>query len=156
MNVDLQEWANENQPKNTLLYGNGYWDQIIFIRDKIFGLMYMRKLVSDEDSVKVISTHTSKSVTLPVYQLTLANGIVITMRYNFHNWKVSISSPKYIELNVMNLFGIGDENHPVYFEGFPEDLIYGAYYYNKKNFSFELSDDYKLYTFMWIFKETIK
>ncbi len=29
--VELRQWANNNKPEDNMIYGKGYWDQIIFI-----------------------------------------------------------------------------------------------------------------------------
>lgn len=37
--MKLQEWANANKPKENLIYKEGYWDQIIFTRDNVLGVL---------------------------------------------------------------------------------------------------------------------
>lgn len=83
----------------------------------------------------VISTHFSKSVELPVVQMTRPDlGLVLTMRNNFYNWKLSVSTPKPFKADFTGLFyeypprdpgWSGDHLSSCYFEGFPEDLVYG-------------------------------
>lgn len=38
-NIQLKEWANANQPRENLIYKDGYWDQIVFVRDEVAGLL---------------------------------------------------------------------------------------------------------------------
>jgi len=88
----LQDWAKNNEPNDKLRFKNGFWPRVIFVRDIISYILFK----DHEHQVTVISTHTSKSVRLPVYQIQLPNGLIFTMRYNFHNWKISVDSPKEI------------------------------------------------------------
>ena len=83
----------------------------------------------------VISSHTSKSVELPVVQMRRPDlGLVLTMRNNFYDWKLSVSTLKPFRADFTGLFfeypprdpsWTGDCLSSVYFEGFPEDLVYG-------------------------------
>jgi hypothetical protein len=153
----LQPWANEHEPAEALIYGKRYWEQIIFVRDvltSVFARSYeqYRQL---SDNIRVIGTHRSKSVELPVYQLTLDNGVVITMRHNFYDWKVSISSPREIEMDFMSLASATYVINPVYCEGFPREVVYGSYAQNRKQFTLEIGQEHKLYTFMWVFSHHV-
>ncbi|OHB02238.1 MAG: hypothetical protein A3A96_02150 [Candidatus Zambryskibacteria bacterium RIFCSPLOWO2_01_FULL_39_39] len=154
----LQEWAETHQPAETLIYKNGYWDQIIFVRDAITPLLAK----TDEEykeiqaGMKAISEHTSKSVRLPVFRVELADGTAFTMRYNFYDWKVSVSSPRDVEADFMGLFNPNEHVHEVYCEGFPKGLVYGPYAENKRQFTIELpSGNYHLFTFFWIFAHQV-
>ena len=150
----LQVWANAHKPADNLFWKEGYWDQIMFVRDRIaniFAKSY-EEYMTIQASIVVISTHYSKSVCLPVFQLQLADGIVFTMRCNFSNWKVSVSSPRDVKANFMNLFDPNEQIHEVYCEGFPSGLDYGPYAKNKRQFTINLpSGNYHLFTFFWIF-----
>jgi hypothetical protein len=153
----LQEWADAHVPKETLLFRDGYWEQIIFVRDTI------SRVLSDshdtwidiKEGWVVINTHFTKSVELPVYQLKLKNGIVITMRENFYDWKVSIHSPRDIKMNIMGLFNPKNKIEATNCDGFPESQVYGPYAKNKRKFTFEITNNNKLYTFFWIFSHTV-
>jgi len=147
---DLQEWANENKPSETLNYKNGYWTQIMFVRDALPPLLFKSYEEGKNHLPVVISTHTSKSVKLPVFQIQLPNGLTITMRYNFHDWKLSIKSPTEVDADFMELFNPTEAHSSCYFEGFPSELVYGAYAENKAQFSISLWDDYQVFTFFWI------
>ena len=93
-NEPLQEWANANKPDDKMLWKEAFWDQIIFVRDRVAGIL-ARTYDEYRNLVCVIGTHTSKSIKCPVYRIHLdlkppAGGVDITMRYNFYNWNISI------------------------------------------------------------------
>lgn len=144
MKQDLNQWLDDNM-KGSLE------NQIMFVRYKLPELLFSSYEEAQKHQTVVIASHRSKSITLPVYQITLPGDIVITLRNNFHDWKISISSPKDVEIDVMGLFDPEKTFSSCYFEGFPEHLVYGSYAANKKQFSFELSNQYDVYTFFWIF-----
>lgn len=151
--MQLEEWASIHRPTENLMYKDGYWDQINFVNNRIeaiFGKNYEeRKEIAN--NIRVISEHTSKSVLLPVYHVKLVDGINLTMRCNFHNWIVSVKSPRVIKADFMNLCNPNKQIKSVYCEGFPEKLVYGPYSQNKKQFTVELTDSkYHLFTFLWI------
>lgn len=158
MGIQLQEWANTHQPQGDLIYKDGYWDQIVFIRDKIAGLLAKtyEEYEAIQANTRVISSHTSKSVRLPVFQVELTNGVALTMRCNFYDWKVSVSSPRDVKADFMGLFNPKDRINRTYCEGFPGELVYGSYFENKRQFTFELPPgNYHLFTFFWIFAHQV-
>lgn len=145
--VPLQDWAIAHKPADTLIYKDGYWYQIAFVRDTLV------RVFSEQEaaSVTVVSNHRSKSVCLPVFRIKLTDGTVFTMRNNFYDWKVSVSSPRDIEGNFADLFDPNKEIAGVYCEGFPSDSIYGSYAKDKRRFTIELhSDNYHIFTFFWL------
>lgn len=152
---DLQEWANANEPAENLLWGDGYWHQIIFMRDTIPSILFPSYKEAQKYKPIVISTHTSKSIRLPVYQQELKNGIKLTMRYNFYNWKISVDSPIDIEVDFLGLFDPEEKDNiqSIFCEGFPQNAVYGCYAENRRQFTVELSSDYKVFTFLWILSE---
>ena len=102
---------------------------MIFVRDKISKLL--------NAPVAVVSNHTSKSVELPVYQI-VTDNFIITMRDNFHDWKISVSTinnlPESFYILVKNLIseGIEENIHYYYFEGFRREWIYSKLHLIKK------------------------
>lgn len=156
--MQLQEWANTHQPAENLIYKDGYWKQIIFVRDKIAGLLATtyEEYKAIQANMKVVSMHTSKSVRLPVFRVELADDTTFTMRYNFYDWKVSVNSPHDVEADFMGLFDPNRRINSVYCEGFPEELVYGPYTENKRQFTIELpADNYHLFIFFWIFAHQV-
>lgn len=155
--IGLQEWSLNNQPAEDLIYKTGYWEQIYFVRDTIAGML-AETLEEYKTIVKVISSHRSKSVRLPVYRIELKDGTAFTMRDNFYDWKVSVESyldsnglPHDIDVDFTGLFDYKATIHSCYCEGFPEELVYGSYADNKSKFTIELPDNYRLFTFFWLF-----
>lgn len=161
MRTPLQQWANANKPDENLNYKGGYWSQIMFVRDRLAPLVSIGLSFEEfqDKAAFVISTHRSKSVTLPVYLLEPpGKGIKFVLRDNFYNWKVSVISERPVKVDPLMLFQADPPDDPswsgdvlasCYFEGFPGDLIFG--YYNqsdKKQFSVEIGGDYDLYVFI--------
>jgi hypothetical protein len=146
----LQEWALSNIPADNLIYKKGYWEQIMFVRDRISYLL-------PKSTIEVISTHTSKSVLLPVYKI-LWNGFTFIMRDNFHDWKISIESPYSLKgkIDFLNLFDKNKDINAVYCEGFPRELVFPPFSKNDENFTIELYDDYGVYTLFWIISQAFK
>lgn len=151
--VQLQEWANDNVPDEKLYWKDEFWTQIVFVRDRIarlFAKDYDDLCAIRENRLKVISVHRSKSVLLPVYRLELENGMAFTMRNNFYDWKVSVESPDDVSINFEDLFRQNNTIPSMYCEGFPENLVFGAFPENRRQFTVELSGDFQLYTFLWL------
>ena len=150
----LQEWAERNQPAQHLTYRDGYWQQIIFVRDRIAEILSKtyEEFETIQKNITVISTHHSKSVCLPVFRIELADGTQFTLRYNFHDWKISVNSPTYVEVDFMGLFDPTSKVSATCCEGFPEDALYGPYTMNGHKFTLELApSNENVYTFFWIF-----
>ena len=95
----------------------------------------------DEQIARVISTHCSKSINLPVVEITRADlGIRFIMRNNFYDWKLTVISENPIEGDFAGIFMTepppepeytGNGLSPVYFQGFPESLVRGYWSQNK-------------------------
>lgn len=146
----LKDWLLENTPSEDLLWKDGFWNQVNFVRSDIAGmLMSGTRLDSDtcfakySSLVQVVGTHRSKSVTLPVYLIEWEN-FRFTMRHNFFDWKVSVVAPYPLNIDFEDIF----EDAPIascYFEGMSE--VYSSYQQDKSKFSVSLSDTYALYFF---------
>lgn len=156
--VDLTTWSRVFEPKNGMSFKKGYFSQIVFVRDEVQGLLRDTYKEYADNPVMVISTHTSKSIGLPVYYIYLEKyDTQIIMRYNFYDWKVSINS-KY-EISEIEDFII-ETKKPIsklYCEGFNENQIFGRYKDNNKKFTVELPDNfYLVYTFFYFVKRSLK
>lgn len=137
-------WFIENLPKETMIYKTAAENQIYFVRDTLRNFNKISK-------IEVISTHTSKSIKLPVYHIVWENGIEMILRDNFYDWKISVESP--LELTYpINLFNnLGKKKiSSCYCEGFKEEWVFDCYENNKKKFTVELYDKYDVYTFMFL------
>lgn len=168
---ELQAWALENDPEfkpddnrkegSRPIY---FWEGsgIIFIRDDIrrYLLGTIKDSIEHEPNVMVISTHTSKSILLPVMQFTWRD-IEFTLRYNYHDWKISVRSPEPLEIDWKNLIpNDGYLMNEVYFEGFPSGLVYPSYYANDylltSQFSTMLIKKFEVWTFFWLIKNYVE
>lgn len=157
---NLQEWFEKNTPGEDLIYKNGLWTQVQIVRDVIPSILARsyEEYIGVRQQLHVISTHRSKSVLLPVFELNW-NGYRFIMRYNFYDWKVSVRTPVRdlagIDADFMNLFKLDERINLVYCEGFKEDWVYGPYSEDKRKFTCEISDNSKLFTFFWILKYNV-
>lgn len=153
----LQEWANENDPSQTdFSYKGGFWDQVIFVRDKLPDIVYRMYDGNYEVAEKVakgilaLSTHKSKSVELPVFHITLPDSTECVLRCNFYDWKVSLKTGQPISCDFAGLFDPDIEINSVYCEGFPDEWVFGPFSKNQKEFTLELGSQYEVYTFFWL------
>lgn len=151
--VDVTAWVRVNKPNENLIFADGLEKQLCFVRDELCKLLYSTDKEQDKNPPMVISTHYSKSVRLPVYQINLKKyGVEIVFRHNFYDWKVSVKSDKPLEFDTMGIFSLTEEMPAVYCEGFPKDKVYGSYDNNHSQFTIELRDYYELYTFIFLLK----
>ena len=154
----LQEWFDNNQPEEDLIYKDELWPQVQIIRDvipKVLARSY-EEFIGIKEQTRVISTHVSKSVTLPVFEINW-NGYKFVMRYNFYDWKVSVETPYGVGLDVdfMDLFNYKKKINSVYCEGFRNDWVYDSYSKNKQKFTCEIANNNYLFTFFWIVKYNV-
>lgn len=93
--VDVTAWIRVNEPDENLIYAKGLGDQVCFVRDRLCQLLRSTYEEWRDNPPLVISTHYSKSVKLPVFQINLEKyGIEMVLRYNFYDWKISVKSDK--------------------------------------------------------------
>jgi hypothetical protein len=155
----LQEWMNEHllDTDDNLLYKKAAVSQACFVRDRIHPLCAIEVEVGDgwsarydwlqAHSVEVISTHSSKSVKLPVYLIEVP-GLRLIMRNNFYDWKVSIESDVPVADVFNGLVRAGEEVPAVYCEGFDSQWVYGPYTPGAQQFTVELPSDFELWAFL--------
>lgn len=154
MNEPLQEWADAHKPPAANGWEPGYWNHIMFVRDKVAGTLCEEADHTFEELcelVKVVGTHTSKSILLPVFGIDWKRGVQFTIRYNFYNWAISVKSQKPIAWDFDGLFARGDVE--LYHEGFPADHVFGSYNQDPTQFTVSLwGGNYDLYTFFYLLK----
>lgn len=156
----LNEWCRDHIPDDKMLWKEGYFDQVNFISRQIPNILaksYEEFKKMTEEEIFVISTHMSKSIILPVYNF-VWNGWEFMLRENFYDWKISVIAPekyKDIEIDFMNIFNQEQDYSIHYFEGFNSEWVYESYKKNKQKFSFEITNNYKLFTFFWILKNYV-
>jgi hypothetical protein len=150
----LLSWLRNDEVDDKMIYKKAAERQEIFMRDDV-GVSLLKA------PVFVISEHHSKSITLPVYGVTMRNGIKIICRDNFHDWKVSVQLPKcreYGDIVVprdLVLDGYRKNISDCYFEGFKNEWVFPAFDPDddkQLKFSVEVSDEYRLYTLLYNLK----
>lgn len=162
--VDVTTWIRVNEPDEKLIYKKGQGRQVCFIRDDIMRNMFFNLENKDLNGKydhdryesfqpRVISTHHSKSVLLPVMEIELKSvGIKMVFRDNFYCWNISIESENPIEFEHKGLIN-DDSYHYCFCEGFPKDRIHGKYLEDHKKFTMYIRNDYDLYTFMFLLRD---
>lgn len=176
--VPLQEWFNTEvlDPKDAKAIaetgvrrppraGGPDDSQIMFIRDRILPLLvrdvgYEDRKRGDRQCL-VVSSHNSKSTKLPVYHIK-GDDCEVWMRGNYYDWKVSVRSSRPVE-DVLSLLsplvssGKDTAISDVYFEGFADEWIFGAWDDNPREFSIELSYSFEpLWAFMYMLTERLR
>lgn len=148
--VDVNAWMRVNKPEY-LIDEKDFVEQVIFVRDTICNLLWPNYEEWKDNPPLVISTHCSKSVKLPVYQINLEKyGIEMVLRYNFYDWKVSVKSDKPLNVYTMGLFNPTEKIPSNFCEGFPRKKIYGSYMQNQSQFTIQIASHYDLYTFIFL------
>lgn len=148
--IDLQQWAIDNEPSKEMYFYDGYWHQIMLVRDQFTSLVFGSRM-EGEGNRTVIGTHLSKSILLPVYQMVVEElGLTLVLRCNFHDWKVSVISEMPIICDFMKLFNPNDKWSTHYCEGFRSEHILPSYTESNTGFTVELANDFTLHTFLWV------
>lgn len=152
--VDVTAWIRVNEPRETLIYRKAQGEQVCFVRDVISDRLVFADMGWDEhDEPMVISHHYSKSVKLPVFQITREDlGIEFVLRCNIYDWKISVKSEKPLDFDFMGLFNPKEVVNRYCCEGFPEDKIYGSYEQNHSQFTIEIGSEYNVYAFFFLLR----
>ena len=81
----------------------------------------------------------------------LGLGWTATLRGNFHNWKVSVTSyDGPVDIDHGMLFRPADTIHPAYCEGFPKDHVFGSYAADRSRFTVEVYREHEVFTLMYL------
>jgi hypothetical protein len=105
-------------------------------------------------------------VTLPVYVIDRKDlGLTIVLRDNFYNWKLSVMSERPVLADFTGLFKVvppfepeytGNPLASVYFEGFPESLVFGYYATSDwRIWSAEIWGDNPLWTALFLLLKSV-
>ena len=150
----LLQWMRKWNIDKNLIYRQAAIDQACFLRDDICGqLLHTHPFV--------VSTHISKSVTLPVYAFTMRNGIKVICRENFYGWMLSVElpqdKPSHVDVIPEDVFECGymKDISSCYFEGFKDEWVYEGYNphnLSQRKFSFGIRSDYDFYMAMYMLK----
>jgi hypothetical protein len=144
--ISLDRWADHHQPDESLYFSDGFWNQVQFALRHLPAALGCQR-----EQVSVISSHFSKSVELPVYRIR-AHGMALTLRNNFHDWKVSVDSDAEVVGDFSGLFDSKRKVLPVYCEGFAETDVHGPFSDDRRRFTVEIADNFRLYTFLYLLR----
>lgn len=159
--VKLADWWPAHPPADELFWKDGYDHQCSFVLNTLGSVLITGGVGWSPDnlieliknSIWVISTHSSKSVKLPVFHLKHpTKGLELVMRNNFYDWKITVISDEPIVDNFYDLFNKTEKIDAVYCEGFDPSWVFGPYAENQRQFTIETSNDYALFTFFWLLK----
>lgn len=151
----LQDWAGAHQPEKDMDFAGGFWNQFTYVRDRLHRLFVTDYDQNQEQPVRVVGSHTSKSIVLPVYSIKAA-GLQILLRCNFGDWKVSVKSDRPVPDNFCHLINRAEQVHSVYCEGFSENWVFGPYSENPCHFTVEIGNKYDLYAFLYLLSEGLE
>jgi len=165
--VPLQEWISQQTVDDDMLWKGSFGHQMSFIRDELQGLIGVGLEYDDQVKLgKVISTHRSKSIVLPVVQFHRRDlGLRFTLRNNFFDWKLSVEAPRPITTDFEGLFHTtppldpdytGNELSSVYFEGFPKEFIFGYYWEDCQRWSASIRGDKCLWTTVFLIMRSLE
>jgi len=161
MKITLRDWISEQLVHDEMLWKGAYNLQMLFLRDHVQFLIGTGLPLKEATTLAmVISTHRSKSIDLPVVRLDRPDiGLSFVMRNNFYDWKLTVLSTRPIEADLAGLFFTeppsepeytGDGLHPVYFEGFPRELVRGYWSQNKCEWSASIGGDRAFWTTLYL------
>ena len=155
--VNLAKWRKEYSPRESLIYREEGISQVYFVDDVIRDLFRAESKRYEKCFIDVISTHCSKSVTLPVYRILYekkGKKLELTMRDNFYDWNVSVDSDFSLEGLFSKELGLFDTESTsgCYYQGFPSDKIHGCYMANANHFTACIDSKYDLYAFLYFIK----
>lgn len=158
--IPLQTWFNENMPDPTkLAWANSARAQVRFVRDDLHGLFITSHNDRAEQPIRVVGTHSSKSVKLPVYSIKVPDYIEVRLRGNFYNWITTVRAPEghhtgYITSHILSRY---EREHAVarpYAEGFDPDWVLPSYAHGSER-GFTIDTPYNHYhLFTWLFELT--
>lgn len=139
----LLQWMRSSKIADSMLWKDAAESQMCFVRDVLCTNLL-------KVPVFVVSTHTSKSILLPVYRFRLQNGIIVTARENFYGWVVSIKSPFVINLPEDLVHGDGENGDVTYSfcEGFKDDWVYPYGIKDVRLSTFRVESNYMLWALM--------
>ncbi len=146
----LKDWNKENRVDDKMVYKNAYNHQLEFMITQLGRAFIDLKWDTYEEILSVISTHRSKSIVLPVYQIVWHN-IEFIIRNNFYDWKLTVISHQPLkELDKTRLFDPNKKIDSCYCEGFDEGWVCESYNNDNCYFTIELNTEYDLYTLIRI------
>lgn len=125
--------------------------QCMFFRDVIGYILIDNYNLRKEP--KVISTHVSNSILLPVIEFSTFDGdLKIIVRDNFHDFKATVLSKYSIDSDFHGILIGQEKTNAIYFEGFDKSLVKDIYRPGKKEFSVSINSKYDFTMFARILR----
>jgi hypothetical protein len=159
----LGEWVDANKPADNLLWKGGVRDQVIIFWD-VYHFVSPRHDTKewresiawrDEHPPRVVSTHRSKSVTLPVVYIP-GEQCGLYIRGNFFNWVVSVEAMAPLEDTFLDLIDRNAEVPGIYAEGFHDDWLYESFSANRQRFTTYIGySTHALWAFAWLLAKQV-
>jgi len=128
--VPLSQWVIWHQPKEEML-----WRDVALRQFRLFESI----AASTGATVTVVSSHTSKSIKLPVVLLSYPGGCAIQIRDNFYNYKVTVWSPHHDVSLPAGIDGASKISE-CYCEGFPRGTVLTSHAKDRRRFTAEVTD----------------
>jgi hypothetical protein len=145
--IAFNQWVNDHNPNESLLYRKGWWDYIEIVR-RLAG-----KFDIDDRDIQVVSTYLLKTpppceeLLMPVLRLNTPN-IQFTIKYDFgvypEAWTVSVKSSIGAASTTLGLFDPDRDLRTKTIPGFEEEWVYGPYSANPAQFSCDVQDEWDL------------
>ena len=123
MTTKIQKWFLDNEPDELFRYHKTWWDNNVFIRDRIVESLF------NTTEAEVIGTHYSKSIECPVIK-TVYKGVEVIWQYNFYDWQIMVNSKKDLNLEFLELYSADGDYF--YYQGIPAEYKYEPYSKNNK------------------------
>jgi hypothetical protein len=168
--VPLQDWIDNHPIGSEMYWRSPAQAQLAFVRDELHHLLWAGTSFEDRRAhpPTVISSHVSKSILLPVYELLTPARVAresggyfdhiggldarIRLRYNFFNWVVSVESHHHITDRFRDLFDREAATNPIYAEGFAERWVHAPFAQDRRNFTVTLGTRYDVWTLIWLLR----
>ncbi len=145
--VPLRQWCKAAElPGENMIWRPSYEDQLAFVCREL--PRAWGGALCDNDQLRVVGTHVSKSLRVPVYGLRLPeHGVRAVLRSNFYDWKVSVLSDRPLDEGFGRLFDPCKVHTPEYCEGIPPDLVFGSYVNDATTFTVAMPDRLEVFAF---------
>ena len=151
---DLLAWCrvDDNWPRKEMFYKDAVEDQVLFVRDQLPKAYaadqaeYTR--ATSGEGTKVVGLHTSKSCVIPVYGIDIPSlGVRAVLSYNFHNWVVSVTLPRPVDLSIVGDLSTAKPVASCYASGFKDEWCFGVPTPTATKFTLFLGNKYEVYLF---------
>jgi len=153
--IPLSQWVQRNSttPEATLVNPRLFWHVINFVRDTLPKVLTRTatKCNALQSKTEVIGMYELHDICLPIVRIKLPDGTALFIAYN-DTWKVSVISPRDVEVDFMGLFDPSWRVSPNCCPnpGLGGFLTHRPFVKDRKHFTLELPDQ-RIWTFFWLF-----